>query len=79
MPHGSSISVDMRYVRKEKLHLTQEKAAELLYISVNEYKNVEAGRYWPKVPLFFRITQLFGLDPRDYAEEAAKYGLVHSD
>lgn len=76
MPHKRCFAQDLRRARRE-MGITQEKAAELRHISVNEYKNLEAGRYWPKVPLFFRITHLYGLQPQEYEEEAVGDDLVH--
>lgn len=78
MPQQRCFARDIRQARKA-LGITQEKTAELLHISTNEYKNLEAGRYWPKVPLFFRITRLFGLRPQEYEEEALQDDFVHSD
>lgn len=78
MPQKRCFARDIRQARKE-LGITQEQAAERLQVSTNEYKNLEAGRYWPKLPLFFRITRLFGLKPQEYEEEAIQGDLVHSD
>lgn len=51
--------------KREKLRLTQEKAAEILDVSVTHYKNIEHGRSGMSIEVLMDICDKFDMAP-DY-------------
>jgi len=48
--------------RRENMKLTQEKAAEILDISLTHYKNIEHGRAYISLNLLMKTCERFALD-----------------
>ena len=57
------------YVSRKTLGLTQEKAAELLGISLRWYQKIENGKVLPSSELVLRIIAYFGIDGTKLREE----------
>ena len=48
--------------RRVSMHMTQEKAAELLDISLTHYKNIERGRTAMSLDMLMKVCGRFSLD-----------------
>lgn len=55
--------------RKEHLHLTQEKAAELLDVSARTYQSYEESDSWPGLQRALHMSRMFGFSLDKVAEE----------
>ncbi|PWM56328.1 MAG: hypothetical protein DBX91_14260 [Subdoligranulum variabile] len=65
-------AVDVKKKRCYSTHApTQEKMAEYLGISLNEYKKIESGHI-PKTGIFLLICHELGLKPMDYLDDALR-------
>ena len=60
---------DALYDARMERNLTQEQAAELLDISVRWYQKLESGRSVPNFQLTYKITEKFGINLIQIAEE----------
>ena len=49
--------------KRERLRLTQERAAEVLDVSVTHYKNIEHGRSGMSMEVLIDICDKFDMDP----------------
>jgi len=57
------------YLSRKNLVLTQERAAELLGISLRWYQKIENGKALPSSELTLRIIAYFGIDGTKLREE----------
>ena len=69
-PRNFSLDVKAKRLYSPRYH-TQEKMAEYLGISLNEYKKIETG-HMPKTRIFLLICRRLDLNPMDYLNDALR-------
>ena len=75
-PQNFSLDVKAKRLYSPRYH-TQEKMAEFLGISLNEYKKIETG-HMPKTRIFLPICRRLELDPMDYLNDALRNDRGHA-
>ena len=56
------------YHARNRQKITQQSVAEVLFISVREYQNIEYGKVLPRLDTFFKLVDLFQLNLEAYRE-----------
>ena len=69
------LSHDIFHARTE---LTQQQAADAVFISLREYQKIEKGDILPGTEIFLRLVYFFDLDIKDYLEEANAHVSIRS-
>ena len=72
------LSHDILHARTDDRKLTQQQAADAVFISLREYQKIEKGDILPGTEIFLRLVYFFDLDIKDYLEEANAHVSIRS-